>query len=46
MCQRLRLNFALIIEDLMYNGIRNFDVSRAVMSALSSPAMAGQPDDC
>jgi len=46
MCRRLRLNFAMIIEDVMYNGIRSFDVSRAVMSALSSPAMAGQIDDC
>lgn len=46
MCRRLRLNFAMIIEDIMINGYKRGLVYASVMTALSSPAVPGQHDDC
>jgi hypothetical protein len=47
-CHRLRINFAAIIEDVMFVGVFDpqSDISSAVMDALMSDYDPDQLDDC
>lgn len=45
-CKRLRLNFAILIENAMLSGAHNIELSSAVASALRSPSLRDQLDGC
>lgn len=45
-CERLRLNFATIIQQAMFEGVRYIDLPSMVTHALSAPSLPGQADGC